>query len=314
MLHWKDIKLGKKIMAAVGIVIIALAFVSIFVVRGITSIVRYGLEVSAGNKLRGELLQREVDHLKWTQELGRYVYDDRAKDLKVQLDPTQCGFGKWYYGSGRKEAEALLPSLHQSLQEIEEPHRRLHESAAHIRDLRTQGRGNEIHAAYESVTMVQLGVVQGLLKGMAGMAKESILSEEGMVSNALRMRMVTIMVAVIAIFAGILLSWWVTRTVVRPINKSVAFAESVASGDFRTHLDIRQKDEMGSLAAALCHGGEAAAGHYGCAIRRRQCCLREPAAVRGIGAIVPGHDGAGGLSRGSLVVGGGNERHDQAEC
>jgi len=251
MLRWKDIKLGKKIMIAVGIVIVALAVVSVIVVIGISTIVRDGLEVSAGNKLRGDLLQREVDHLKWTQELGRYVYNDTSKDLKVQLDPTQCGFGKWYYGAGRKEAETLLPALRASLQAIEDPHRRLHESAAHIRDLRTQGRDSEVSAQYESVTMSQLGAVQVLLKKMADTAKENILSEEGMVSNALRTRMSTIIIAVVAILAGILLSWWVTRTVVKPINKSVEFAETVASGDFRTNIDIEQKDEMGRLAGAL---------------------------------------------------------------
>ncbi len=251
MMQWKDIKLGKKIMAAVGIVIVALVFVSISVVRGITAIVHDGLEVSAGNKLRGELLQREVDHLKWTQELGRYVYDERAAELKVQLDPTQCAFGKWYYGSGRKEAETLLPALRESLQSVEEPHRRLHESAARIRELRAEGRGIEAHAYYESATLSQLIAVQGALKKMAELSREHILSDEGMLYHALQTRMVTIMTSIVAILAGLILGWLVTRTVVRPVQKSVEFAEAVAAGDFRANLGIRQGDEMGRLADSL---------------------------------------------------------------
>ncbi len=45
MTQWKDIGIGKKIMIAIGIMIAALAFVSIIVVRGISDIVRDGLEV-----------------------------------------------------------------------------------------------------------------------------------------------------------------------------------------------------------------------------------------------------------------------------
>ena len=251
MVRWKNIKLGNKIMIAVGIMVAALAIVSFIVVRGITDIVRNGLEVSAGNKLRGELLQREVDHLKWTQDLGRFVYNEQATDLKVQLDPTQCGFGKWFYGSGRKEAEALLPALRESLQAIEEPHRKLHESAIHIRDFRSQGKRSEGHAYYESETIMHLASVQALLKKMTETARENILSDEGMIAHAVRTRMSTITIAIIAIIAGTLLGWVVTRTVVKPVQKSVEFAEAVSGGDFRGLLDIHQEDEMGRLAASL---------------------------------------------------------------
>ncbi len=251
MMRWKDIKLGKKIMITSGIVIIALSFVSVIVVRGINQIVHDGLEASSGNKLRGELLQREVDHLKWTQELGRFVYTEGAMELKVQLDPTQCGFGKWYYGNGKKEAETLLPALREALQAIEDPHRRLHESAVRVRELRVQGRESEAHALYENVTLAQLYAVQGLLKKMAETSKDHILSDEGMLAHALQTRTISIVTALIAIIAGGLLGWLVTRNIVRPVQKSVQFAQTVASGDFRTNLDIHQQDEMGVLADSL---------------------------------------------------------------
>jgi methyl-accepting chemotaxis protein len=231
--------------------VVALATVSFVSVRGVNLIMRDGIEVMAGNKLRGELLQREVDHLKWAQELGRFVYDDKVSELNVQLDHRQCGFGKWYYGSGKQEAEALLPSLHEQLRIIEEPHRRLHESAVHIRDLRVKGVSKEAHDHYQSTTLTHLGEVQASLKKMSEMTKESILSDEGMLMNARHTRISTAAICVAAILAGIILGIVVTRTIVKPVQKSVEFAAAIANGDLRTTLEIRQDDEMGRLANSL---------------------------------------------------------------
>ena len=127
-MRWHDLKLGNKIFTAIGAILLLLAVSMVWTIRGVGTIVRDGQEVSGGNRLRGELLQREVDHLKWAQTVGQFVYNPAVKELTVQLDPTQCGFGKWYYGEGLKEAEALLPALKSPFAAIEEPHRKLHGS------------------------------------------------------------------------------------------------------------------------------------------------------------------------------------------
>ncbi len=251
MTKWKNVRLGKKIMISIGIVVIGLGVVSIVAIHGVGAIVRNGHEVAEGNQLRGELLQREVDHLVWTQTLGRFVYDDSVTELGVQLDHTKCGFGKWYYGAGRTNAETILPLLRESLQSIEEPHRRLHETAARIRDLRKDNKAAEARALYRTDTLAHLTAVQGSLKKMTELAKVNILSEDGMISRALETRLVIIFTAIFAVLAGAIAAWLVTRTVVLPVRKSVTFAAGVAGGDFRTTLDIQQDDEVGNLADAL---------------------------------------------------------------
>jgi methyl-accepting chemotaxis protein len=54
-----------------------------------------------------------------------------------------------------------------------------------------------------------------------------------------------------AVLLGIAIALSITRAIARPLSQAVAFAETVASGDFTASLDISQKDEVGSLAAAL---------------------------------------------------------------
>ncbi len=41
------------------------------------------------------LVEKEVDHLKWINALSEVFSENRV--FKQQLDPTKCGFGKWYY-------------------------------------------------------------------------------------------------------------------------------------------------------------------------------------------------------------------------
>jgi len=50
---------------------------------------------------------------------------------------------------------------------------------------------------------------------------------------------------------AIALLWFFSGGIVRPIRKAAAFAGSVAEGDFSQQLDVRQADEIGTLADAL---------------------------------------------------------------
>ncbi|MBF0417777.1 MAG: CZB domain-containing protein, partial [Magnetococcales bacterium] len=129
---WKNLSLGKKILTGIGLVLVLLMVVGGWSLQGISGMVRDGLEVVAGNKLRGELLQREVDHLNWANKVSAFINDEKATEMGVQLDHTQCAFGKWYYGEGRQHAEQLVPDLKPVLASVEEPHKHLHASAKKI--------------------------------------------------------------------------------------------------------------------------------------------------------------------------------------
>ncbi|MEO5344994.1 MAG: methyl-accepting chemotaxis protein [Magnetococcus sp. YQC-9] len=129
---WKNMSLGKKILSGIGLVLILLMGVAGWSLQGISSMVRDGVEVVSGNKLRGELLQREVDHLNWANKVSAFISDEKATEMGVQLDHTQCAFGKWYYGEGRQQAEQLVAELKPVLASVEEPHKHLHASASKI--------------------------------------------------------------------------------------------------------------------------------------------------------------------------------------
>lgn len=131
-MNWKQLTIGKKISIGFGIVIILLVVLGGLSFTGVGGIVKNASEVIDGKALEGELAQKEVDHLNWIGEVNKLLTDESVTKLTVQTDHTKCGFGKWLYGKGRKEAEAQIPFLASLFKEIEEPHRLLHESAIDI--------------------------------------------------------------------------------------------------------------------------------------------------------------------------------------
>lgn len=60
-----------------------------------------------------------------------------------------------------------------------------------------------------------------------------------------------LIVSCLAIFAGIVFSILLTRSLTGPVQKVVKFVDAVAKGDFTTSLVIDQQDEMGKMSTAL---------------------------------------------------------------
>ncbi|MFH1418020.1 MAG: methyl-accepting chemotaxis protein [Planctomycetota bacterium] len=129
---FKGMTIGKKIGLGFGVVMILLAAVGALSYTGVGSIVTNASEVITGNKLDGNLAQKEVDHLNWANHVSALLTDASVTTLEVQTDDHLCAFGKWLYGEERKEAEAAVPSIAPMLKEIEKYHADLHASAIEI--------------------------------------------------------------------------------------------------------------------------------------------------------------------------------------
>ncbi len=80
---------------------------------------------------------------------------------------------------------------------------------------------------------------------------EAIQLNAAMQDNASRNVTIGIGAAAAVALAACVVLWFLTTGIVRPIRKSVSFAEHVANGDFDHQLDVDQADEIGVLAKAL---------------------------------------------------------------
>jgi len=71
------------------------------------------------------------------------------------------------------------------------------------------------------------------------------------IAPAHNLRNLVLVIAVLAVGLAFIVFLLFSRSITKPLEKGVAFAELVASGDFTHQLPFQQKDEVGKLAAAL---------------------------------------------------------------
>jgi len=129
---FRNMTVGKKIACGFGTVLVVLTLVVVLSFTGVGGIVDNAQEVIDGNALDATLAQKEVDHLNWAGQVNALLTDKTVTQLQVETDDHKCGFGKWLYGEGRKQAEHLVPDLAAALKQIEAPHAALHASASEI--------------------------------------------------------------------------------------------------------------------------------------------------------------------------------------
>lgn len=58
-------------------------------------------------------------------------------------------------------------------------------------------------------------------------------------------------IGAIAILLGVLVSWWVIRQITRPVDRNLALAERIASGDLSSQIRAESTDELGQLTGAM---------------------------------------------------------------
>jgi len=251
-MSWKNIKIGKKLVLGFGAVLFLLSIVGFLTVTGIGGIIKSLGSTNQLNALSQEILQREIDHLKWAANVSELLTNKQVTELKVQTDPTLCAFGKWYYGEERKTAERLLPDVQEFLNQIEPYHTQLHQSAVHIKQAYNPDDLNPITQIYVSETLPALNEVQSLMDKIVATAKERALQENmGIFMRASVTRTTAISVTIVALLIGIGMAWIIANGIVKPLRLGVSMAETVANGDFSQRIHMDQNDEVGHLIRVL---------------------------------------------------------------
>ncbi len=97
--------------------------------------------------------------------------------------------------------------------------------------------GIKIQDATNTLAKAGMDQTNGIAKG----AVEAL----GTASN------VMIIGLIVAVLLGVIVAYFITRGITRPIAMGVKFAEAIAAGDLSQRLEITLKDEIGQLANAL---------------------------------------------------------------
>ncbi|OGP74763.1 MAG: hypothetical protein A2Y80_03630 [Deltaproteobacteria bacterium RBG_13_58_19] len=219
---FKNLRLSVKLIGGFGIVALVTLAVGLVGWQGITQTKKAGEKLAFIDGVVKQVLGREIDHLNWARKVGEFQRDENLTELAVEKDDHKCNFGKWYFSEDRKKAEAEMPEIAPLLKQVEEPHRRLHESAKTLESILKKGKDfrGEAVAYYQTETLKELKNVQELLRQIspkaeqhAGEVKKGTAARSGRAVNLAILGM--ILGAAVALTLGIVSSYAITR----PLNR-----------------------------------------------------------------------------------------------
>ena len=251
-MFWNNLGLSKKMSVFTGAMLLCIfALVCLFMAT-IDLLSNESHRVERAGELNQLMAEREIDHLNWISSLQQYVFDPTQKTLSVQTDGHKCGLGGWYYGQGRKDAEAFFPGVAKLLAALEDPHLALHGSAAEIITHKEAGQLDAARRVFTEVSVPSVQGVQKILKEISSMMnaeqKASALSFSSSVTSSRNLTLGLVGLAfVVALGLGILIA----RTVTAPTVRLAQFADKVAEGDLKATIVMARTDEIGSLATNL---------------------------------------------------------------
>ncbi len=88
-----------------------------------------------GNEALQHLRKAKTAHLKWRTYAQALAAGVGVEDGKAPVAHTECEFGRWYEGPGQ-----ALREISELYEDIEDPHRLLHEAYADIYQLAKAGK------------------------------------------------------------------------------------------------------------------------------------------------------------------------------
>jgi methyl-accepting chemotaxis protein len=183
--------------------------------------------------------------------LGAYFKEDsaasvkKAAELLKQIEPLIAASGA--------EKDLFAKILEQ----------RKAYSASRDGAVKAKAAGNEEEAArlLDKEFTPASKLYQDLLQDLVTMQRASMDATANAIDdNAVDSTKLMLILAACALLAGAVLSWQLTRGIVRPIRDAVSVAETVASGDLTHRIDASGQDETGALLRALRHMNDSLVG------------------------------------------------------
>ena len=251
----KDFSITAKLFFAFGTVLLFLLLITTVCWLRFGSIISAIDHAEYSTRLNKEILAREIDHLKFMNQAGRFFSDATQKSMQVQTDDHQCELGKWLYGSERKTAEANIPALAGLLKKLEQPHAELHDSVKRINELSAKQEKNiilpEAQKIFETSTEKALTSVEEVLREIIAAIEADATADHDRVDSAISSsRNIILFLAALSIGLGLLTSFVIARTLSGTTRQLAAITDSMAKGNMTTRSLLNQKDEMGRLACS----------------------------------------------------------------
>lgn len=143
------------------------------------------------------------------------------------------------------EGRALLSQLQQAREQYVA-------SFTQVAQLAQKGDRLQANALMLKETLPRLDAMQTTINQLTALQKSVVDHSSAELQAQLRAAGILILtLGVLSVLCSVGFSWWVTRSITRPIDQAVTLAQTVASGDLSSPRTDCHKDECGQLLTAL---------------------------------------------------------------
>jgi len=256
-MNWKNWSIGIKIVASFGVVLLLMVGISGVSLFKVSQLISGTDEAQQVTMLKAEIVEREIDHLRFVQNINKFFQDDSLQTLELQTDAHKCNLGKWLYGEGRKQAEQDHPELAPLLKEIEAPHAVVHTSVSEMQQLLAQSESKNMAARamldiFNNKTekaVADLLVVLSKIDDLLVVEGEELNKKSKQIAHSTIQKI--LVMAGVALVLGVFFAFNFFRLLTSSLKKMLLFAEKMAKGDLAGKLERLQEDELGELARSL---------------------------------------------------------------
>ncbi len=223
----------------------------------------------SGNQIKGTwrqqheglsdlLKDRLDDHRKWASKVSEIIISQNP-GIQVEMDHTQCGFGKFLESDTLKQYENDFPVLKEAMDAVKGPHQRLHASAKKIKSLAAGGDFDTAGKTYQTVTLAELESVERHFKEIIDLemgithsqtaankifhqktlpalsetqakmkrlrdqlASVQSTAKSSMTSTGAKSKWSAFIITIVTFVSGGVLSFFITRSITKPVNRIIA--------------------------------------------------------------------------------------------
>jgi methyl-accepting chemotaxis protein len=192
------------------------------------------LQLQSGIAIRNIGLQSDVAAMQ--------KEDARIKELQKRYATARDALVATSLSSGERERLAEIARIDAALQKP------FKEALGQALAFDGEGAIKTIVTQIDPLNQAALAEMDRLVE-QSNAATTAVMTEAA--SQDRRLNLITLLISAVAIAAGALFAWLITRTIAGPLHEAVAVAEHVAAGDLTSQIEPSGRDEITRLYVAL---------------------------------------------------------------
>lgn len=182
-------------------------------------------------------------------------------ELLIVSDPAALGEIKKRIAANKKTIDdafetldklIYLPEGRRLLSELKERRGKYVASFGQVSKLVDEGKRDEATRLMTAETLPLLDSMQGTINGLTDLQRKIVVASSQEARDDIRSaKTLVALLSGVAVLLGIALAWFISRSITQPLKDAVRVAQSVATGDLSSAIQVKSRDETGQLLQAL---------------------------------------------------------------